>query len=129
MKRQIRKVGVLGSGVMGMGITAHLAGAGLEVVMLDIVPPKLSEEDEKKGITTDNPDFRNRFAAGALARALRENPQSGPFLHSEDAEHIFAGNFEDHAHRLKECDWIIEVVVENLKIKRSVMKMVEKNWN
>jgi 3-hydroxyacyl-CoA dehydrogenase len=129
MKRQIRKVGVLGSGVMGMGIAAHLAGAGLEVVMLDIVPPNLSEEDEKKGITKDNPNFRNRFAAGALARALRENPQSGPFLHSDDAELIFAGNFEDHAHRLKECDWIIEVVVEDLKIKRSVMKMVEKNWN
>jgi 3-hydroxyacyl-CoA dehydrogenase len=129
MKRQIRKVGVLGSGVMGMGIAGHLAGAGLEVVMLDIVPPKLSEEDEKKGITKDNPDFRNRFAAGALARALRENPQSGPLLHSDDAELISVGNFEDHAFRLKECDWIIEVVVEDLKIKRTVMKVVEKNWN
>jgi 3-hydroxyacyl-CoA dehydrogenase len=129
MKRHVSKVGVLGSGVMGMGITAHLAGAGLEVVMLDIVPPDLSEEDKKKGITVDAPDFRNRFAAGALAKALKENPQSGPFLHRDDAELITVGNFEDHADLLKGCDWIIEVVVENLKIKQNVMKMVEKNWN
>jgi 3-hydroxyacyl-CoA dehydrogenase len=103
MKRQIEKVGLLGSGVMGMGISAHLAAAGLEVVMLDIVPPELSDEDKKKGITVDDPDFRNRFAAGALARALKQNPQSGPFLHRDDAELITIGNFEDHAHLLKEC--------------------------
>ena len=105
MKRHIKKVGVLGSGVMGMGISAHLAGAGLEVVMLDIVPPELSDEDQKKGITRDNPEFRNRFAAGSLARALKQNPQTGPFFHKDDAELITVGNFEDHAHLLKDCDF------------------------
>jgi 3-hydroxyacyl-CoA dehydrogenase len=129
MKRQIKKVAVLGSGVMGMGIAAHLAGAGLKVVMLDIVPPKLSDEDVKKGVTVENPDFRNRFPAGAMAKALKENPQAGPFLHPDDAEAITIGNFEDHAKLLKECDWIIEVVTEDLKIKQNVVKMVEKNWN
>lgn len=127
MKREIKKVAVLGSGVMGIGIAAHLAGAGLEVALLDIVPPKLTEEDEKKGITRDTPSFRNRFATTAIQKALKA--RQSPFFVKDDAELVTPGNFEDDAAVIKECDWIIEVVVEDLKIKQKVMKMVEKNWN
>lgn len=127
MKREIKKVAVLGSGVMGIGIAAHLAGAGLQVVLLDIVPPELTEDDRKKGVTTEDPAFRNRFATGAIERALKA--KQSPFFSPSDAELIRPGNFEDHAHLIQECDWIIEVVVEDLKIKQNVMKMVEKNWN
>jgi len=126
MKREIKKAAVLGSGVMGIGIAGHLASAGIEVVLLDIVP-KLSEEDEKKGITKDDPAFRNRLAATAIQKALKD--KQSPFLAKEDAELVTPGNFDDHAKLLKECDWIIEVVVEDLNIKQKVMKMVEKNWN
>jgi len=127
MKRQIKKAAVLGSGVMGMGIAAHLAGAGIEVVLLDIVPPELTEDDKKKGITTDKPAFRNRFATNAIQAALKA--RQSPFLSKDDVELVTPGNFEDHAKLLMDCDWIIEVVVENLPIKQKVMKMVEKNWN
>ena len=127
MKREIKKTAVLGSGVMGMGIAAHLAGAGIEVVLLDIVPPGLTEADKKKGITTDNPSFRNRFATNAIQAALKS--KQSPFLSKDDAALVKPGNFEDHMKLLKDCDWIIEVVVEDLKIKQKVMKMVEKNWN
>ncbi len=127
MKKQIKKAAVLGSGVMGMGIAAHLAGAGIEVELLDIVPPQLSPEDERKGVTTDNPAFRNRFAAGAITKALKA--KQSPFFVKDDADLVRPGNFEDHAARLKECDWIIEVVVEDLSIKQKVFKMVEKHWN
>jgi 3-hydroxyacyl-CoA dehydrogenase len=127
MKRVIKKAAVLGSGVMGMGIAAHLAGAGIEVALLDIVPGKLSDEDAKKGVTRENKEFRNRFAVNAMQKALKD--KQSPFFTKDDAELIRAGNFEDDAGLLKDCDWIIEVVVEDLKIKQSVMKMVEKNWN
>jgi len=121
MKRTIKKVAVLGSGVMGTGIAAHLAGAGLDVVLLDIVPPDLPEEQkaDKKA--------RNKFPLGNLEKALKA--KQSPFFSKADANLITAGNFEDDAKLLKGCDWIIEVVVEDLKIKQKVMKMVEKNWN
>ncbi len=128
MKREIKKAGVLGAGVMGIGIAGHLASAGLDVVLLDIVPPELSEDDKKKGLTEESPAFRNRLATSAIQKAQKQGNQS-PFMCKEDAEKLTPGNFDDHAHLLKDCDWIIEVVVEDLKIKQKVMKMVEKNWN
>jgi 3-hydroxyacyl-CoA dehydrogenase len=121
MKRTIKRVAVLGAGVMGTGIAAHLAGAGLEVVLLDIVPPGLSEEELK------DKKARNRFAAGGIEKALKA--KQSPFFSKSDAELIVPGNFEDDAKLIKGCDWILEVVVEDLKIKQKVMKMVEKNWN
>jgi len=123
---KIRKAGVLGAGLMGTGIAAHLASAGLDVVLLDIVPEP-GEAEKKKGVTKDDPAFRNKLAAGSIQKALKQ--KQSPFFCKEDAERVTPGNFEDHAHLLKECDWIIEVVVEDLKIKRNVMKMVQKNWN
>jgi len=128
MKREIKKAAVLGAGVMGIGIAGHLASAGLDVVLLDIVPPELGDDDKKKGLTEDSPAFRNKLAQSAVQKAVKQGNQS-PFMCKEDSEKVTTGNFDDHAHLLKECDWIIEVVVEDLNIKQKVMKMVEKNWN
>ena len=123
MARKIQRVAVLGAGVMGNGIAAHLAGAGLEVLLLDIVPPKLSDDDVAKGITKEDPAFRNRFAAGALQKALKSKPPT--YHHPHDASLVRFGNFEDDLQRIADCDWIIEVVVENLDIKRSLFTRIE----
>ncbi len=127
MKREIKKVAVLGAGLMGTGIAAHLASAGLPVVLLDIVPPELSDDDKKKGLTAESPAVRNKLATTSIQKAIKQ--KQSPFFVKEDAELVTPGNFEDHQKLIKDCDWIIEVVVEDLKIKQKVMKMVEKNWN
>ncbi|MCZ2102740.1 MAG: 3-hydroxyacyl-CoA dehydrogenase/enoyl-CoA hydratase family protein [Chitinophagales bacterium] len=117
MIRRIKKVAVLGSGVMGSGIACHLANAGLEVLMLDIVPPNL--DDAQKS----NPILRNKMADSALATALKTKP--APLYDVSFASRITTGNFEDDMHRISECDWIIEVVVERLDIKRRVFEQVD----
>jgi len=121
MIKEIKRAAVLGSGVMGSAIAAHLASAGLEVELLDIVPPGLSEEDRK------NPAKRNQFAATGLEKTAKLKQ---PVFMSKDAvSRVRPGNFEDHMERIQDCDWIIEVVVEDLKIKREVFKRVQKHWN
>lgn len=123
MRREIRKVAVLGAGVMGSGIAAHLANAGIRVVMLDIVPPELTAEDEKAGLTKDNPRFRNKFALAGLENIKKSKPAltySKRFLPL-----IEVGNFEDDWGKLADCDWVCEVVVERLDIKRKVFARVE----
>ncbi len=127
MKREIKKVAVLGSGVMGMGIAGHMAGAGLDVVLLDIVPPELGNDDKKKGLTKDSPAFRNKFPQTAVRKALKA--RQSPFMEKADADRIQIGNFDDNLDMLKDCDWIIEVVVENLKIKNNLFKKIKKVWN
>ncbi|MFW6326627.1 MAG: 3-hydroxyacyl-CoA dehydrogenase NAD-binding domain-containing protein, partial [Desulfovermiculus sp.] len=112
----IKKAGVLGAGVMGATIAAHLANAGLDVLLLDIVPRELTEEEKNKGLTLDSPQVRNRIAQNGLDGLLKMKP--APFLLPEYAKRIEIGNFADHAHRLQECDWVIEVVVENMNIKK-----------
>jgi len=126
-KREIKCAAVLGAGVMGAQIAAHLASAGIKVCLLDIVPPELTEEDKKKGLTEQSPEFRNKFALKGLEGQLKAR-QSG-FMTKEDAQRVKVGNFEDNLEWLKECDWIIEVVVENLKIKQDLFKKVKKYWN
>ncbi|MCC6461282.1 MAG: 3-hydroxyacyl-CoA dehydrogenase/enoyl-CoA hydratase family protein [Saprospiraceae bacterium] len=113
----IRKVAVLGSGLMGTGIAAHLAGCGLEVLLLDILPPDLSDADAK------NPTARNRIGNTALQAALKAKP--APFFDNKFASRIEVGNFEDDFARIKDCDWIIEVVVERLDVKKQVFAKVE----
>ncbi len=121
-KREIKKVAVLGAGVMGSGIAAHLANAGIPSFMLDIVPKELTEEEKSKGLTLDSPEVRNRFAATGKQKLLESRPA---LLYSKrDAELITTGNFEDNFDWLKQVDWIIEVVVENLNIKRQLFKKV-----
>ena len=120
-KREIKKAAVLGAGVMGSQIAAHLASTGIEVFLLDIVPPDLSEDDKK------NPANRNRFAQKGLDGQVKSK-QSG-FMSKTDAERIKVGNFDDHLEWLKGCDFILEAVVENLKIKQDLFKKVTEVWN
>ncbi|MBL7685574.1 MAG: 3-hydroxyacyl-CoA dehydrogenase family protein, partial [Deltaproteobacteria bacterium] len=121
---QIKKVGVLGAGVMGHGIAAHLAGAGIPCLLLDIVPPKFSDEDAKAGLTEQDPRFRNKFAIAGIEAIKKSKPSV--IYTQRDLKLITPGNFEDDFEKLKECDWIIEVVVERLDIKQSVFSKIEK---
>lgn len=118
MIRKIRKAAVIGSGIMGGGIAALLAAAGVKVQLLDIVPFDLTD-DEKK-----DPAARNRMVKSGLDAALASAPSL--FFNKKDAGLISIGNLEDDIETLSQCDWIIEVVVENLGIKRSLFKRVEK---
>ncbi|MCK5377656.1 MAG: 3-hydroxyacyl-CoA dehydrogenase family protein, partial [Acidobacteria bacterium] len=123
MRTEIRRAAVLGAGVMGSGIAAHLANAGIPVLLLDIVPPKLTEEDEKKGLTADNPLFRNKFSLAGLEGIKKSKPAA---LYSKRyLPLIEIGNFEDDWDRLAECDWIVEVVVERLDIKQQIFTRVD----
>ncbi|WP_400162602.1 3-hydroxyacyl-CoA dehydrogenase NAD-binding domain-containing protein [Brevibacillus sp. TJ4] len=123
MERKIRKAAVLGSGVMGAGIAAHLANVGIPVYLLDIVPRELTEEESKKGLSLQDPAVRNRLAQAGKDRLLKEKP--APLYDKQYLQRITVGNFEDHLSYLAEADWIIEVVVENLEIKQKVLAMVE----
>jgi 3-hydroxyacyl-CoA dehydrogenase len=123
---KIRKVAVLGAGVMGSGIAAHLANAGISCRMLDIVPPALSEEEKKKGMTEKSPAFRNRIALKGLEAIRKSRPS---LLYSQkDLSRITIGNFEDDFASIAECDWIVEVVVENLEVKRALYERIEAAW-
>ncbi len=117
MIKRIKKVAVLGSGVMGAGIACHLANAGLEVLMLDIIPNNLDEK--QKSIQA----FRNSVAEKALANALKTKP--APLYDTNFASRITIGNFDDDLHKIVEVDWIIEVVVERLDIKKQVFEKVD----
>ncbi len=124
MNRHIRKVAVLGSGVMGSRIACHFANIGCEVVMLDIVPRELNEKEQKKGVFMDSPAFRNRIVNDALQFALKSNPS--PIYRKSFASRIVTGNFDDDMSKISDCDWIIEVVIERLDIKQQVFENVEK---
>ena len=124
MSYEIKKAAVIGAGVMGATIAAHLANAGIESLLLDIVPFELTDEDKKKGYTKESPQWRNSFAAKGLDGALKSKPAS--FYSKKYASLITIGNLEDDLHRLADVDWIIEVVVENLKIKQDLFARVEK---
>ncbi|MCL6635318.1 MAG: 3-hydroxyacyl-CoA dehydrogenase [Peptococcaceae bacterium] len=121
--RRINQAAVLGAGVMGAGIAAHLANAGIPTYLLDIVPPELTEEEQKKGLTRESPAFRNRFAQKAKEQLLKASP--APLYLPENAELITPGNLEDHLALLSQADWIIEVVVERLDIKQNLLQKVE----
>ncbi len=122
MEKKIKKAAVLGSGVMGATIAAHLANVGIPSIMLDIVPNKLTPEEEKKGLTLKHPAVRNRLAASGKQNLLKLRP--APLAVPEFASLIEVGNFEDHLSRLAGVDWIVEVVVENLKIKQDLFRKV-----
>ncbi len=123
MLPNIRKVAVLGAGVMGAGIAAHLANVGIPCYLLDIVPPRLTPEEEAKGLSLASPVVRNRLAAQGKERALKAKPAA--FYAPEAAELVTVGNFEDNMDVLAQVDWIIEVVTERLDIKRSLYEKVE----
>ena len=114
--KQINRVAVLGAGVMGATIAAHLANAGIEVLLLDMVPGELTEAEAAAGLDAGSKQVRNRIANNAVAGLASMKP--APLYAPAYAECIEAGNFEDDSARLKECDWVIEVVLENLEIKK-----------
>ncbi len=124
MNRHIQKVAVLGSGVMGSRIACHFANVGCEVLLLDIVPRELSSAEEKKGCTLADKSVRNRIVNDSLNAALVSNPS--PIYKKSFANRIKTGNFDDDMSAIAACDWIIEVVVERLDIKKQVFDQVEK---
>jgi len=124
MSYNIKKAAVLGAGVMGASIAAHLTNAGIGCVLLDIIPPDLTDEDNRKGLTEKSREWRNRFAAKGLDAALKSRPAS--FYTKKNASMIKVGNFEDNLTWLSDVDWVIEVVIENLKIKQELFARVEK---
>ena len=124
MKRTIKKVGVLGSGVMGSRIACHFAGIGLQVLLLDIAPTELNDAEKAKNLSPDHPLVKNRIVNEALAAAVKSNPS--PVYTIDVVKRISTGNFTDNMRDIGGCDWIIEVVVERLDIKQSVFTEVEK---
>jgi 3-hydroxyacyl-CoA dehydrogenase len=114
--KQINKVAVLGAGVMGAAIAGHLANAGVEVLLLDIIPGAASDAEKPAGLTLEDRQARNRIASQALEALARSKP-AALYLPGY-LEYIEVGNFEDDMPRLKECDWVIEVVLENMEIKK-----------
>ena len=117
MKYRLKKVAVLGSGVMGSGIACHLANIGLEVIMLDIVPLDL------EGDKLNDPKLRNSIVDRALQNSIRSKP--APLYHKSFASRISTGNFEDDFEKISDADWIIEVVIERLEIKHQVFEKVD----
>jgi 3-hydroxyacyl-CoA dehydrogenase len=124
MAYEIKKAAVLGAGVMGATIAAHLTNAGIECVLLDIIPFELTEADKAQGLTEKSPAWRNRFAANGLAGVVKSKPAG--FFTKKNASMVKIGNFEDNLSWLADVDWIIEVVIENLKIKQELFAKVEK---
>ena len=124
MKRNIKKVAVLGSGIMGSRIAAHFANIGVEVLLLDIVPRELNEKEKASGKTLEDASVRNRIVNESWKAALKSNPS--PIFSQNYANRVSTGNFEDDLPRIADCDWIIEVVVERLDIKQQVFERVEK---
>jgi 3-hydroxyacyl-CoA dehydrogenase len=124
MERKIQKVAILGSGVMGSGIACHLANAGISSYLLDIVPNALTDAEKAKGLSLDSPAVRNRIVnRNFQSNVVKMKP---PGLMSQAlATRITVGNMEDDLAWLSECDWIVEVVAENLEIKKSVLKKIE----
>lgn len=123
IQRRIRKVAILGSGVMGSRIACHFANAGVQVVLLDIVPPSLTEKEQATGVDPATSTFRNRIVNDALKSTLISSPS--PIFHSSFSSRISTGNFEDNLSDISSCDWILEAVVENLEIKQSLYAKVE----
>ncbi|MBA4536935.1 enoyl-CoA hydratase/isomerase family protein [Bacillus aquiflavi] len=123
MTQRIKKAAVLGSGVMGSGIAAHLANIGIPTLLLDIVPKELTAKEKKQGLTLADKKVRNRISEEAIQKLLKQKP--APLTSKQSLALLEAGNFEDDMERLGECDWIIEVVVENLAIKKQVFEKVD----
>ncbi|WP_419180390.1 3-hydroxyacyl-CoA dehydrogenase NAD-binding domain-containing protein [Bacillus xiapuensis] len=119
----IKKAAVLGSGVMGSGIAAHLANIGIPTLLLDIVPRELTEEEKAKGLTLEDKQVRNRISHTSIQNLLKQKP--APLTMKKNLALLEAGNLEDDLSKLKDVDWVIEVVVENLTVKKQVFEKVD----
>ncbi len=125
MNKHIKKVAVIGSGIMGSGIACHFANIGVEVLLLDIVPRELTDKEKAKGLTLEDKVVRNRLVNGSLMAALKSKPS--PIYNQKFAHRISTGNLEDDIAKISKVDWIIEVVVERLDIKKIVFESIEKH--
>ncbi|TYP97494.1 3-hydroxyacyl-CoA dehydrogenase [Tenacibaculum adriaticum] len=123
-KRRIKKVAIIGSGIMGSGIACHFANIGVDVLLLDIVPRELNDKEKAKGLTLEDKVVRNRLVNDALTASLKSKPS--PIYNQKFASRITTGNIDDDLHKIKDVDWVMEVVVERLDIKQSVFEKVEK---
>ncbi|SDW77055.1 3-hydroxyacyl-CoA dehydrogenase [Marininema mesophilum] len=123
---RIKHVAVIGAGVMGAAIAGHLANAGIRTLLLDIVPRELNDKEQAKGLTLEDKAVRNRLAQTGKDRLLKEKP--APLFHKSIVERIEVGNLEDDLDRLGKVDWVIEAVVENLKIKQDLFSRIESIW-
>ena len=110
---------------MGSGIACHFANIGVEVLLLDIVPRELNEKEKAKGLTLNDKVVRNRLVNDSLTAALKSKPS--PIYHQKFASRITTGNLEDDIAKVSKVDWIIEVVVERLDIKKQVFENLEKH--
>jgi 3-hydroxyacyl-CoA dehydrogenase len=124
MNRTIKKVAVLGSGVMGSAIACHFANIGCQVLLMDIAPKELTEEEKAKGLALDNKLVKNRIVQSSFDRSIKSSP--GPIYSKRFIPRVSLGNFDDDLAKIKNYDWIIEVVVENLDIKKKIYEQVEK---
>lgn len=123
MKYKFHRAVVIGSGTMGAALAAHLANAGVLVTLLDIVPNKLLPEEEQKGLTLQDKIVRNRIVQQGLDRAIKSRPAS--FFTSDHAALVSVGNLEDDLEVIRQADWVIEAIIENLKIKRDLMTRID----
>ena len=122
---RIKRVGVLGAGVMGQGIAAHLANAGIPSYLFDIAPNELTEAEATAGLTLEDRKVRNRISSAGVMSMVKNRPAL--LYHKDLAAYVTACNYEDDAEKLAECDWIVEVVIERLDIKQRVFEMVDKH--
>ena len=124
-KRRIKKIAIIGSGIMGSGIACHFANIGVDVLLLDIIPRELNDGEKAKGLTIEDKVVRNRIGNISLTTALKSNPS--PIYHKDFVSRITIGNLEDDIAKVAHVDWIMEVVVERLDIKKSVFEKLEKH--
>ncbi len=124
MKRRINKVAIIGSGIMGSGIACHFANIGVDVLLLDIIPRELNDKEKAKGLTLEDKVVRNRIVNDALLASIKSKP--APLYHASFKDRITTGNLEDDIAKVKNVDWIMEVVVERLDIKQQVFEKLEK---
>jgi 3-hydroxyacyl-CoA dehydrogenase len=125
MKRHIGKAAVIGTGIMGSGIAALLANVGIPVLLLDQIPNELTDKEKKSGLTLSDPEVRNRMGTEALQKLVKQKP--APLTSKKNLAYLSIGNIEDHADDLKSADWIIEVVVEKLEVKKQILSLIDKH--
>ena len=123
--RKINKIAIIGSGIMGSGIACHFANIGVEVILLDIIPNSLNDKEKNNGLTLEDKSVRNRLVNDALNTCLKSKPS--PIYNKKFKNRISTGNIEDDLHKIKDADWIMEVVVERLDIKKIVFEKIEKH--
>ena len=124
-KINIKKVAVIGSGIMGSRIACHLSNIGLSVILLDICPTELNEKEKKLNKTLKDKSVRNRIVNDSLLNSINSKPS--PLFLKSLTDNIVTGNLEDDTHLISNVDWIIEAVVENLEIKKNVYDLIEKH--